>query len=54
MPVGYPGDSDPRDEEPEWQCVKCQGVVVAKAKYAAECLDCGETYEADCDIENSP
>ena len=23
MPMGFPGDSDPRDEEPEYECKEC-------------------------------
>jgi len=49
MPVGYPGDSDPRDEEPEWTCKDCGGVVAPTGKYTAECFDCGEIYEQECD-----
>jgi hypothetical protein len=50
MPVGYPGDSDPRDEEPEWECVRCGGVVVNIGPETAECLDCKMIFENDEDF----
>jgi hypothetical protein len=47
--MGYPGDFDPRDEEPEWTCLGCGGIVFKTGKHEAECSDCGTTYEADAD-----
>ena len=48
MPVGYPDDEDDRDE-PEWECVRCGGVVVSVTKDEHKCLDCEMTYEQDGD-----
>lgn len=28
MPMGFPGDSDPRDEEPEYYCDKCDDLLI--------------------------
>jgi predicted RNA-binding Zn-ribbon protein involved in translation (DUF1610 family) len=49
MPVGYPGDSDPKDEVPEWECPHCGGVVVRVKKSESECLDCNTIFEPDCE-----
>ena len=49
MPVGRPGDSEPNDEEPEWECPECGGIVIPTGKHTSECLDCEEEYEADVD-----
>ena len=27
-PMGFSGDSDPRDEEPEYECEKCRDILV--------------------------
>jgi len=45
--MGFPGDSDPAHEEPEWECSKCGGVVIRDGKKSSKCLDCDETFEAD-------
>lgn len=45
LSTGFPGDSDPRDEEPEWECPECRGVVVAKCQYESHCLDCGKEWD---------
>ena len=28
MPMGFPGDSDPRDEKPEPECQECSDLLV--------------------------
>ena len=47
LSTGYPGDSDPALEEPEWDCPECEGIVVPNGKGCAKCLDCGQEWEDD-------
>jgi len=47
LSTGYPGDCDPLDNEDEWECSECQGVVVRDGKDKTKCTDCGMEWEAD-------
>jgi transcription elongation factor Elf1 len=44
--TGFPGDSDPRDEEPEFDCPMC-GNTMDSGKYWVKCEECGFSDEAD-------
>jgi len=44
--MGFPGDSDPRNEEPEYECPDC-GNIMDSGKDWVKCGECGFSEEAD-------
>ena len=50
--TGFPGDSDPRNEE-ESECPSCGGVVIPTGTETAKCVDCGDLFEPDGEPEDT-
>lgn len=44
--LSFFGPTEP-EEEPEWECIECGGVVVRNGKDCTKCLDCEKEWEPD-------